>query len=248
MPRGIAKDRSLIEELTRAHFLATDDQVKALAGRYATGLQAQDTVRGCYLKVLTAATIKAAKPAKGKASEIMTYLEKVHEGYYAIVMKGVTTPEIAEDESLDQEQRTIRSLERNRRSNFARSAKGALTAYLKAGGDLFQLNPDTVTKRELQTFVTAMREKNAEPKSLQHRAELAVTRIEEMCRELADEDQDAAMVTVQELMARMTNFMAEMGRDATTKTLVAVKEHRPLRLREGMFWPMSRAIAPTAVQ
>jgi hypothetical protein len=248
MPRGIAKDRALIEELTKAHFLATDEQVRLLAGRYATGLQAQDSVKGCYLRVLTAATIKAAKPAKGKPSEIMAHLDAVHESYYAIVMKGVTTPDIADDESLDQEQRTMRSLERNRRSNFARSAKTALTNYLKAGGDLFQLDPDTLTKRELQAFVTAMRNKEAEPKTLKHRAELAVSRIEEMCRELADEDKEAAMVTVQELMARMTNFMAEMGRDATTKTIVAVKEHRPLRLREGMFWPMSKAIAPSAVQ
>src|SRR4051812_48680105 len=123
MPRGIAKDRTLIEELSKSHFLATDDQVRLLAGRYATGLQAQDSVKGCYLRVLTAATIKAAKPAKGKASEILTHLEAVHESYYALVMKGVTTPDIADDEKLDQEQRTIRSLERNRRSNFARSAK-----------------------------------------------------------------------------------------------------------------------------
>lgn len=248
MPRGIKKDRTLIEELTKAHFLATDDQVRLLAGRYATGLQAQDSVKGCYLRVLTAATIKAAKPAKGKASEIMEHLDKVHESYYALVMKGVTTPDIADDESLDQEQRTLRSLERNRRSNFARSAKTALTSYLKAGGDLFQLDPDTVTKRELQAFVTAMRNKESEPKTLKHRAELAVGRIEELCRELADEDKDSALVTVQELMARMTNLLAEMGRDFTTKTIVAVKEHRPLRLREGMFWPMGKAIAPSAVQ
>lgn len=246
MPRGIAKDRSLIEDLTKAHFLATDEQVKLLAGRYVSGLQAQDSVKGCYLRVLTAATIKAAKPAKGKPTEIMTHLDTVHEGYYAAVIKGVTTPDIADDESLDQEQRTVRSLERNRRSNFARSAKAALASYLKAGGDLFQLDPDTVTKRELQAFVTAMRNKAAEPKTLRHRAELAVARIEEMCRELADEDKDAAMVTVQELMARMTNFMAEMGRDATTKTIVAVKEHRPLRLREGMFWPMGKVSVPQA--
>lgn len=248
MPRGISKDRTLIDTLAKAHFLASDDQIPLLAARYASGLQAQDAVKGVYLKVLVAATIKAAKPAKNKQSEVMTHLDTVHDSYYALVLKGVSTPDIAEDESLDQDARTLRSLERNRRSNFARTAKNALGMYLKAGGDLFQLDPDTVTKRELLTFVTAMRSKEAAPKTLQHKAELAVGRIEEMCRELADEDQDAAVITVQELMAKMTNLLAEFGRESTTKTLVAVKEHRPLRLREGTFWPMGRAVASPAVQ
>lgn len=248
MPRGIPKDRSLIDELAKAHFLATDDQVQLLAGRYSSGLQAQDSVRGCYLKVFVAASIKAAKPAKGKATEVLTHVEAVHEGFYALVLKGVSTPEISDDESLDQEVRTQRSLERNRRSNFARSAKASLAAYLKAGGDLFRLNPDTVTKRELQTFVTAMRERSAEPKNIQHRATLAVTRIEELCRELADEDKDSAITTVQELMARMTTLLSEMGKDATTKMGIAIKEHRPFRAREGMFWPMPRPAVPPVVQ
>lgn len=246
MPRGIAKDRTLIDELTKSHFLATDAQVKALAGRYVFGLAAQDTVKGCYLRVLIAQSLKSAKPAKGKASEILEQVEKVHAAYYALVLEGVTTNDIVPMDSLDQEEQTRRSLERNRRSNFARSAKNALMGYLKAGGDLFQLDPDTVTKRELLTFAAAMRSRTAEAPTLKHRTELAVNRIEELCRELADEDQQSALETVQELMAKMTNLMAEMGRNSTTKTLVAVKEHRPLQLREGMFWPMGRAVAPRA--
>lgn len=247
MPRGISKDRSLIETLAKAHFLASDDQIPLLAARYVSGLQAQDSVKGAYLKVLVAATLKAAKPAKNKPSEIVAHLDAVHDLYYGLVLKGITTPDVTDDESLGQEARTARSLERNRRSTFARTAKNALGSYLKAGGDLFRLDPDTVTKSELQMFSTAMRSKELEPKTLQQRAELAVGRVEEMCRQLADEDQDAAVVAVQELMAKMTNLLAEMGREATTKTLVAVKEHRPLRLREGTFWPMGRAVA-AAVQ
>lgn len=245
MPRGIPKDRSLIDQLAKAHFLATDEQIRALAGRYVNGLQAQDSVRGSYLKVLTAATIKAAKPAKGKASEIMEHLDKVHDHLYEIVVKGVTTPDIADDEHLDAEVRTLRSLERNRRSNFARSAKGSLVAYLKAGGDLFALDPVTVTKAALQAFVISMRAKTADATTL-HKAEAAVERIETLCRELADEDQDVAVQTVQELMGRMANLLTEFGKEHTTKTLVAMKEHRPLKLAEGMFWPMGRAVAPQA--
>lgn len=245
MPRGIPKDRSLIDQLTKTHFLATEDQIQALAGKYVNGLQAQDSVRGSYLKVLLAGTQKAAKPAKKLASEVAEILEKTHDAYYAVVMKGVTTPEILDEESLDAEARTLRSLERNRRSNFARSAKASLASYLKAGGDLFTLDPVTVTKAALQAFVLSMRAKTADATTL-HKATVAAERIETLCRELADEDQDVALQTVQELMARMANLLTEFGKEHTTKTLVAMKEHRPLKLAEGMFWPMGRAVAPRA--
>ena len=248
MPRGISKDRSLLEALTKAHFLATDEQIQLLAGRYATGLQAQDSVKGCYLKVLVATMLKAAKPARGKVADILATLDTVHESQYAIVIKGVTTSDIEDRESLDQEERTLRSLERNRRSNFARSAKATLSSYLRANGDLFQLNPDTVTKRELTAFVAAMREKAAaNSQTLQHRADLAVSRVEEMLRELADKDKVTAVSRVQDLMSKMGTLLAEMGVDPTTKATIAVSEHRPLQVRGGgMFWPMVRATPPAA--
>lgn len=240
MARGLSKDQSLIDQLTAARFVATESQIQLLASRYTNGLQTQDWVRGSYLKVLIAGTQKAAVEAGAKAPELLLEnLNKTHDAYYAIVLRGVATLDVMDHEELDSEERTMRSLERNRRSNFARTAKAVLTAYIKAGGDLFRLDVMNTTKTELQAFATSMRSAN-DDLSAQHKARLAADRVEQLIRELADEDQKQAIVTVQELMARLSLFLSEFGRATTTKTMVALREHRPLKLAEGTFWPMSR--------
>lgn len=251
MPTGIPKAKGIVELLTKHNFNATEEQIEVLARMNLTGIKTQDSVRGSYLRALVAGVQKPGKPAgkrgRPQALDIVEALDQVHERFYAAVLRGVTTPEVADDESLDREARTFRSLERNRRSNFARSAKSLVGKFIAAGGDVFTLNAATVTKAELQAFVLSMRQRlNATGVTLEHKAQLAMTRVEEAARELADGDKDAAVAMVSETMAKLTNLMAELGRDFTTKTLVAVKEHRPLKLNEGMFWPMGRASSPQA--
>lgn len=249
MPTGIPKSRGVVEALTKSNFVATEEQVESLARLNLSGLQQTDNVRGSYLKVLVAALQKTGKPSgRGrKATEVMESLTAVHDRFYEAVLRGITTPDVADDETLDREARTQRSLERNRRSNFARSAKSLVNKFIDAGGDVFTINASTVTKAELQSFVLSMKQRiQATGVTLEHRAQLAMTRMEEAARELADEDKDAALTLVSETMAHLTNLLSELGRDFTTKTLVAVKEHRPLKLGEGMFWPMGRAVAPAA--
>lgn len=240
MARGISKDQTLIDQLTAARFVASESQIQLLASRYTNGLQTQDWVRGSYLKVLIAGTQKAAVEAGAKTPDLLLEsLNKIHEAYYAIVLRGIATPDVADAEGLDPEERTTRSLERNRRSNFARTAKAVLAAYIKAGGDLMRLDVTTTTKTELQAFATSMRGAN-DDMSAQHKAQLAADRVEQLVRELADEDQKQAIRTVQELMARMSAILTEFGCQTTTKTMVALREHRPLKLAEGTFWPMPR--------
>lgn len=251
MPTGIPKSKGVVEALAKSNFVASDEQIETLARLNLTGLQQTDNVRGSYLKVLVAGVQKAiGKPAaRGarKLSEAAEVLAQVHERYYAAVLKGITTPDVADDESLDRDARTARSLERNRRSNFARSAKSLVNKFIDSGGDVMTINATTVTKTELQSFVLSMRQKlQATGVTLEHKAQLAMARIDEAARELADEDKEAAVTLVSETMAKLTNLLSELGRDFTTKTLVAVKEHRPLKLGEGMFWPMGRAVAPQA--
>lgn len=250
MPRGIPKDRSVLDQLIANKFVATDAQIETLARLNLLNIQGLDNVRGAYLKSLVADTQATAKPAaRKKTAEILTALDASHERFYAAVMRGAVTPDIADADNLDQEERTRRSLERNRRTTFARTAKNALANYIKASGDVFALDPLTVTKVELQMFVIAMKAKASAP-TLEHRASLAMEKLEELTRELADDDHDAAVQAVQEVMARMANFLTELGLESTTKTTIAVRDHKMLRLPEGTFWPMGRAIAPraTAVQ
>jgi hypothetical protein len=245
-------DESLVTELSKTHYLATDDQVKALASRYLNGLQAQDVVRGCYFKVFCAAAIRDAKAyvVKGQptANEILGLVDKVHESYYALVLEAVVTPDIADAPNISQTERTTRSLERNRRTNFARTAKYAVAGYVKAGGDLFKLDPDTVTKSDLVNFVTSMASREEEreetdPKTLQARVETAVTKMEEMCRELADEDKERATHIVQDLLTRMSAFISELGLETTSRSGVAAKEMRMLKIGGALFFPLGKAAA-----
>lgn len=246
MARGIRKDqdRVVLDQLISANFKASDEQIETLARLNLHNIQGLDNVRGAYLKSLVAGVQTTAKPASRKRpAEVATALDTVHDRFYAAVTRGVVTPDIFDDDGLEQEEKTRRSLERNRRTTFARTAKNAVANYIKAGGDVFALDPVTVTKNELNTFVLAMRAKSAAP-NLEHRATLAVDRLEEIARELADDDKDAAVQAVQEVMARMANFLTELGLESTTKTLVAVRDHKLLRLPEGSFWPMGKATAP----
>lgn len=150
---------SIIEKIEAGHFVATDAQVEALAhDMYTTNAKVQ-RIDGVYLRVLIAgcqsqlgsATPKRRKSA-GDIEAQMTVLEAIHERFYAAVLRGVTTPEIAADASLEPVERQRRSLERNRRSTFARTAKSTLVAYVKAGGDLRSVDVSKASKASLRGF------------------------------------------------------------------------------------------------
>lgn len=237
---------TIVEQLAAAAFVVTSDsQVEALARMNLDAEQTQDNVRGVYLKVLVAGVQRETKPVgRRKAGNAATALEKVHERFYAAVLKAVTTPDVADDPTLDRESKTLRGLERNRRSNFARTAHSVLKSFLSAGGDVLELDATKVTKNELRAFTSSVTSAPAGVEELEHKTTLAVNRVEEVARQLADSDKDAAVQVVEEAMAKLANLLAEFGRDPTKSTVIAIREHRPLRLDEGTFWPMARTSVP----
>lgn len=150
----------IIGKIEATHFVATDAQVEALAhDMYTTNTRAQ-RIDGIYLRVLIAgcqaqlgAPASKRRKSAGDIEAQNTVLESVHDRFYAAVLRGVTTPEIAADASLEPAERQRRSLERNRRSTFARTAKSTLLAYVKAGGDLRSVAVEKATKANLRAFV-----------------------------------------------------------------------------------------------
>lgn len=241
MPRGIPKSATVMDQLAKASYHATDEQIETLARLNYQNIQGLDAVRGVYLKALVDGVQRAAKPGKRAGSYIVELLDQVHDRFYTAVLKGVVTKDTMDDPTAPQEERTARSLERNRRSAFARTAKNAVGNFLKAGGDLFTLDAAKVTKTELVAFASSMRSRvNQQPGQ---KVKLASERLEESLRELADNDKDAGIQTLQEAMARLANLLAELGVESTTRTMVAVRDHKMLRLPEGTFWPMGRAVA-----
>jgi hypothetical protein len=144
----------------KSKYAMSEGQVEALAAEYGTAASETSRVGMTYLRVLVAgcqAIIGASKRGRFSPSAQTQALNEVSTGYYAAVLRGITTPELAPAEGLDKAEATRRSLERNRRSTFARSAKSTLVSYIGAGGDLRGLEVDTVTRDPLLIFVRETR-------------------------------------------------------------------------------------------
>ena len=141
------------QKIEKSHYRATEQQIEQLAKDHNTMTTAGVRITGIYLRALIAASQAKLGPkgrgrAPGKDAQLHA-LAVANEKFYAAVLRGVTTPEIAAVEGLAPVERTRRALERNRRSNFARTAAGSLTRFAERGGDLRGLDLKTVTKREL---------------------------------------------------------------------------------------------------
>lgn len=145
---------NIIEKIESAHHVATEQQIELLAQNHYTSLAAGARANGTYLKaVIVAAQSKLGKRGRRPGTDSqLAVLTGVHERFYAAVLRGVTTPDVAAEEGLERAEKQRRSIERNARSNFARTAMLVLTGYVERGGDLRSLDVTTVTKTTLREF------------------------------------------------------------------------------------------------
>lgn len=198
---------NIIQKLTASHFVATEAQVEALAVAHleASGAVAQS--QGVYLKVLIAGCQAALGAKRGRApgaAAQLSVIDKVHEKYYAAVMRGITTPDVAPDDSLEQREQTLRSLERNRRSTFARTAKTTLATFAKSGGDIRGIDLDTVTKQRLRD---AFPQSNTEPTGPVAQAETRLLRaIQRVCKA----DPTNGRECIEHAMRELQRILAEL--------------------------------------
>ena len=116
------------------------------------------------------------------------YLSEVHGRLYPAIMRGVTTPEVADDEQLSQDDKRARAAIRNARANFARTGASTILGFIKAGGDVRGLDVQTVTKYQLQTFIHS---KDGETPKMEM-AMAALQRVEKQIVTWAQEDPEQA--------------------------------------------------------
>lgn len=176
-------------------YLATDEEVTWLTQTYANGIAAVAGTKVTYLRVLIAhVKHDVGRRLKNlKAQAAIEFLEETHKRLYAIVLKAVTTPEIADAEDLAKEERTRRSLARNSRSNFARSSMTAVRNWVKTGGSLAALDPMTITKSELRRELTP-------EAAAAGSAERAANRARRALLALAKIDKEAAAVLLNSIL------------------------------------------------
>lgn len=202
-----------IDKIEKAHYVANEHEVELLAAAHHSSTEAVKRTDGAYLRILIASlqakfTITNRK-RRLSADELHRHAEHVTETHgrlYHAVIRGVTTPEVADNATLTPDERRGRAGIRNARAAFARSAASTLQAFIKAGGDARALDVDAVTKTSLRVFV--MDKEGQRPKM-----ELIMTalhRVERQVIVLIDEDPDQARAAVEECMARLQRILDEM--------------------------------------
>lgn len=211
---------SIIDNLVKHHYVATEAQVESLAREQYSAASQVAVANSTYLRVLVAGCQaelggkRTRAPARPEAH--LAVLEKVHQRYYEAVLRGVTTDDIAQDATLDRDERGRRQLERNRRSAFARSAATTLRNYVRAGGDLRALEVDSVSKSELQTFVASQESPDVDKFGMRiARAEKSILNA---IKQQARASPDKAAANLEALLERLQRALADLAPD---KALVA---------------------------
>lgn len=125
---------SLQDKIAAAHYVVTAQQVESVAVAVQTGKAMSTT----YLRiVLTAMQAALGSGRKRSAKSQMEVLEKVHEEFMPAVKRGVSFRQDLEPAEL------------HARCGFARVTASAFRRYVKGGGDVRELDPMTLTRRQL---------------------------------------------------------------------------------------------------
>lgn len=203
-----------LDKIASAHYVANDAQIEALAREQYTATAQVGVANATYLRVLVVGCQAELGSRRGRAAPFrpdaqLAVLEKTHERYYAAVLRGVTTDDVSPEENLERTEKGRRMLERNRRSAFARSATTTLRNYVRAGGDLRALEPETTTKTGLQQFVSSKAAPDTD--KLGARVARAEKSLLAALKRMAKEDPDRAAEAMEAITERLQVALSELG-------------------------------------
>lgn len=233
---------NIVAKLVKAHYVVHNEaEVETLAAeRYASNTVVAQA-DGTYLRVLLVGTQAKLGRPRGRAPKVngeaqLTVLGEVHERFYAAVLRGVTTPEVAIEPDLDSKEQRRRALERNSRSAFARSAMSTLVAFIKGGGDLRSLDPETVTKAALRAAVAPPEPEDKVARQIQRASGALLRAIGRRARD----NPEAARTEVETIMDELQKVLDSLDGEAETEhtattTVVGVRprDTGPARTRVG---------------
>lgn len=237
---------NILTQIENAHYLATAETIEKLAATRFDSQALADRAQGTYFRAVLASTQKAiaGKPtlrtrrngrAALSASEVANHLEafeRVNTELYGAVIRGSVTPDVEDSESLKPEVRRERSLARNRRTNYARTAASAIRGFIRGGGDVTRIAVGSASKSEL-----LKRGVNATTGTPESRVERAASRLMSSLEALGKDDEAAAREVLQSTLKRSAELLAKMGGKSTTKPDRAMAEHLPLKTPVGTFFP-----------
>lgn len=173
----------------------TVGEIRTLARQTVEGRQQTLSARGAYFKAIVQTAQAEIKP-RTTPGEQRTAVRIVHRRFYPEIQKAIATDEIIAAAGFAKKDV---ALERNRRLNFARSAHGTIQRWLRAEGhDLTKLDPEKVTKTQLQRELPPTRKHALTPERVHARAGRLIGGLVTYTKELAKVDaKQAAMVITQ---------------------------------------------------
>lgn len=236
--------KDILAILAQRHYVANDQQIRTLAQAYCDAQERASQVNGTFLRVLIAGTqIAMGTQPRLRASrdklpdfdvtEDLRTLNKVHLHYYEVILDAIVTDDIRDNPKLRQAEKSRRAMERNRRTNFARTAKATLVAYVRAGGNVRSLVVPTVTKASLRAFAEQARSKEVAKQEPKERVQTFVDRIMTRVEALRKDDEAIAADVAQLLILQLTD-VAKCEK-FTKSPKKAADEGIPLEL-EGRIW------------
>lgn len=201
----------------KSKYVMTEKEVESLAADRTSSMVATEAFDGTYFKVLITGIQAKLGPKRGKRPETESQLEaldSVAVPFYAAVLRGVITPEIVLDASLDPMEVQKRTRERNRRATFARTAKSTIVTWIEEGGDIRGVDVTTVTKSELRAAVAAARADRADSVSTRvERAQRSI--LEAVAREGPDVARDHLEAVIAALQEALDD-LPDVGGTTTT--------------------------------
>lgn len=220
--------------------------VRDLTTAYVEALASTENTRTTYLRMLVEETQRelGAQPRTNNATKRakqlsdddrarqLTALATVHARFYAIVNEVV-------DASLKEVHAKDRALEKNRRTNFARTAIYAIRMYVRAGKDLTALAPGKLSKSSLAVAVAPAA---LTPRRLKGRVERASKAFVTSLLALGEADRDAAVAELDTLIGIMANQFAVLGVPVARDAKHAAAEHRPFRQGSTLFVPTQTTV------
>jgi hypothetical protein len=222
----------------KSKYAMTEAQVENLAREIAASVDVTNGGRTTYLRVLVThiqATLGNVKRGRVLGSETqLSVLDDTNKRFYAAVLRGIVTPDLEAVGGLEQAELTRRSLERNRRSTFARTQKSVLMHWIQTGGDMRSLDADTVTRDGLAAEVRSRRGVNGAAYTIERRR-AALLRVLES-EGLTDPDAARADIeaTMEALQAALDALSPNGNRESTSvgPTITQVLKSRPAHTRQ----------------
>lgn len=223
----------------------TETTVRDLTTAYIAALETRDTTRTTYLRALVEETQRelGAEPRVNNATKRarlsdedrarqLAALAAVHARFYVIILEVV-------DESLKDVTSKDRALEKNRRSNFARTALYAARLYVRAGKDLTALAPGKLSKSALRVAAAPT---VRSPRRLKSRVERASQAFVKSLLELGEADKGAAVAELDTLIGIMASQLNALGVPMARDAKQAAAKHQPYRQGSTLFVPSETTI------